>query len=581
MTSKQLMVRYSTLMFVKKIVKENGGNNMKKRIIATLIATVLSVTTLTACGSSDSGTQSTTSTSTTTTDTGSNGPVQLTIAVQQSGTVEDYENNYFTQLLEEDMNVELTFEVFPADDSEAKSKFALLVASGTKLPDIIAFAMTDVEVYEYGTKGVFHSMTDNLADPSITPNFNALTEDYQHRIISTSLVGDGNVYSLPRYNHQIWSEGWSRMFAYTPWLEALGAEVPTTTDEFYDLLVRMKNEDPNGNGKADEVPLMGATGWGQTPFNYLMNAFVYANPNRNYFHVENGVIFPSFTTDEWHNGLEYMNKLVAEGLLDPISFTQDTTSLKAALGSTEGGTVGFIPSGSYNTFSSQEETHWKVQLIGPLTGPEGVNCAMQTPTTANNCWMITSTCEHVDVAIALGDYFYKKEVGASARFGEEGVDWSMDPEVTSLYRSDTYDALENDTQIAIMNNLWAETNSKIWGEIGPTCRDEEMMSGVSYELFSLEKDETNSNPNFYKVFFDEYVLNFPEENIPSFPYTAEEISAITIAKTDIDAYVLEQMVAFITGNRPLSEWDSYLDTLNAMGLETYVAANQSAYDRTQ
>ena len=31
--------------------------------------------------------------------------------------------------------------------------------------------------------------------------------------------------------------------------------MPTTTDEFYQVLKAFKEQDPNGNGKADEIPM--------------------------------------------------------------------------------------------------------------------------------------------------------------------------------------------------------------------------------------------------------------------------------------------------------------------------------------
>ena len=39
------------------------------------------------------------------------------------------------------------------------------------------------------------------------------------------------------------------------WLDKLGLAVPTTVDELHDVLLAFKNNDPNGNGKADEIPL--------------------------------------------------------------------------------------------------------------------------------------------------------------------------------------------------------------------------------------------------------------------------------------------------------------------------------------
>ena len=40
-----------------------------------------------------------------------------------------------------------------------------------------------------------------------------------------------------------------KMFIYEPWLDALGLEMPTTTEEFYKVLVAFRDMDPNGNGK--------------------------------------------------------------------------------------------------------------------------------------------------------------------------------------------------------------------------------------------------------------------------------------------------------------------------------------------
>lgn len=58
------------------------------------------------------------------------------------------------------------------------------------------------------------------------------------------------------------------------WLEKLGMEMPTNMDEFYEMLVRFKNEDPNGNGKPDEIPMIGGT-WNGGDDEMLINMFTY------------------------------------------------------------------------------------------------------------------------------------------------------------------------------------------------------------------------------------------------------------------------------------------------------------------
>ena len=66
---------------------------------------------------------------------------------------------------------------------------------------------------------------------------------------------DGHRYTMPTSGIAPWI-GLNRIGAInTDWLEAVDMEVPTTLDEFKDVLVAFKTKDPNGNGQADEIPL--------------------------------------------------------------------------------------------------------------------------------------------------------------------------------------------------------------------------------------------------------------------------------------------------------------------------------------
>lgn len=83
--------------------------------------------------------------------------------------------------------------------------------------------------------------------------------------MSTAITApDGNIYALPSINDCYHCSMAQKMWIYKPWLDKLGLDVPTTTDELYTVLKAFKDKDPNGNGKADEVPLTGAprgSGW--------------------------------------------------------------------------------------------------------------------------------------------------------------------------------------------------------------------------------------------------------------------------------------------------------------------------------
>ena len=47
--------------------------------------------------------------------------------------------------------------------------------------------------------------------------------------------------------------------------------------------------------------------------------------------VKDGKVMASYTQPEWRDGLEYMNMLCTEGLLDPMSYTQDVSSSRLFL----------------------------------------------------------------------------------------------------------------------------------------------------------------------------------------------------------------------------------------------------------
>ena len=66
---------------------------------------------------------------------------------------------------------------------------------------------------------------------------------------------------------------------------------------------------------------------------------------------------------------------------------------------------------------------------------------------------------------------------------------------------------------------------------------------------------------------------------PTMYKTTEEVDAITLLKTDIDSYVKEMTAKWMMYGGVDEEWDTYLEHLKTLGIDEYLAAYQSAYDR--
>lgn len=109
------------------------------------------------------------------------------------------------------------------------------------------------------------------------------------------------------------------------WLEALGVEeLPKTTDEFYELLKRFKEEDPNGNGQADEIPLLDVKMESSRP--WLLAAFGIKEWG---IEENNGKVRYAPMEEAYKEYLTYMHKLYEEGLLDSETFSQSDEQKKA------------------------------------------------------------------------------------------------------------------------------------------------------------------------------------------------------------------------------------------------------------
>ncbi|WP_405113258.1 hypothetical protein MHH28_06675 [Paenibacillus sp. FSL K6-1217] len=507
-------------------------------------------------------------------ESGEGGRPVITVAVQANPNVEDYETNHYTKLVEDAMNVDLKFLELPSQAEEALTKLSLMVSSGAELPDVVNIYLNESTVFDYAAKGVFVPQDDYLNDPELAVNFNKIPE--KEFVRSSMKLPDGKVYALPRYSPQKWNEGSNRAWINNEWLEKLKLEMPKTTDDLYNVLKAFVEQDPNGNGKKDEVGFVGSlNGWSQNPRIYLMNAFIYADPGKSYMNVKDGRIFPAFTQPEWKEGLEFMNKLVKDGLFSPLSFTQDETQMKALI-NVPGGMAGVVTAGSYSTFGPELDN--KMTLLPPVKGPSGLSATPYSPSLPTQLWFITKDAKDPELAFKVGDYMLNPELSIVSRYGEKGVDWSDDPAVVAEYVG-PFEELEGvPAAVAELNpSIWNNPQNKHWNDANPAYRSLELGKTVS----NLKKDADDVLPNWRPAFEEGYVPAFPEEVIVKLSYLPEELKQIANSKTAIDNYVNESAVAFITGNRPLSQWDDYIAELNKMGIAQYLEVAQAAYDRSK
>ncbi len=230
--------------------------------------------------------------------------------------LQEWKNMSFFQEMEELTNISFDFRTPNLDSAPTQKN--LMFASEDYTDIIFGGGLTREEQVQYGGQGVLIPLEDLIAE--YAPNIQQMFEEYPE-VLKSVTATDGHIYALPTvsigenwYRGPLWYNG-----AFLEALDISEDELPTTTDELYDLLVRFKEEDPNGNGEADEIPLTGHTMDDLRQF--FLGAFGVLESDEGIYILDDEVYYGPIESG-YQAYLEYMHKLYADGLLDPETFSQ-------------------------------------------------------------------------------------------------------------------------------------------------------------------------------------------------------------------------------------------------------------------
>lgn len=513
-------------------------------------------------------------------------PKRVRVALQTSTNITDYVDNYLTNLWEDTGNFKFDFDFLPASNGDARNKISLMVSGGSHLPDVIVTAaLGDDEIMEYGSKGVFLPIEDWLNDEAMAVYFSQIPKEDREQILNDIRSVDGHIYGLPRYIPSAWASTNKRVWINDQWLKNLDLKMPTTTDELYEVLKAFVHNDPNGNGIQDEIGVYG-TSSNETVLS-MMNYFIYTSGLADLSLSEDGkdVIAP-FAQDAYRLGLEWMNKLYKDGLLDENMFTDDRTTTIATMNGAEN-VVGVIAFGSFPTLwpksaYGENENVKEYDLLPPMKGPTGVAYAPHVHQRALQRWFITKDASDPQFAFKIGDLSYSRDIGLASRYG------NLDNIITDLekIKADGYTnsykelGIVDHIKLRINGNINAMSNNEYWRDIGP--RYASALWDLSYSAI-IENDDTTSNVSTFHG--KNYLYNVhahPEVLLPVLKYTPEELNEIKELRTSISNHVMNSLAQFILGVRSLeNEWETYIQELETIGLSDYLKIAQAAYERTK
>lgn len=482
-----------------------------------------------------------------------NEPIELNVMVAVGPMSGDFNEMPVFKDLEEKTGIKINFEqVSPTAWAERKN----LALASQDMPDIIIGGiggMSDSEVNKYSSQGIIVELNDYI--DKYAPNFKKLLSE-KPDLDAVIRNPEGKIYGLPFYQELISEEIPDNLFINKKWLDTLGLDVPTTTEEYYEVLKAFKTQDPNGNGIADEIPLSYRANQRLTGELSLFGSFGVLD-NDAHLMIEDGKVLFSPAQEGYKEGIEYMNRLYTEGLIDPEVFTQDQSQY-IGKGQAEEEIVGSFIIFNDENYVGIDRAYNDYTALLPLKGPDGDQLWNKYATGYDtNAFIITKNNKYPEASIRWADEFFTEAVSMQAIQGEIGVNLEY-----------------TDGKYKIMDAPEGSSVNEIRSKICPASYIFGMMTREMIDKIEYQPDMTRKLERCEQ--YDPYT---PEEYLPVLRLSQADLEARANIFTDLTNYVAEMKAKWVTGELDVNEtWDEYVTTLKNMGMDEYVKIYQNAYD---
>ncbi|MEK3721278.1 extracellular solute-binding protein [Paenibacillus sp. FSL H8-0034] len=440
----------------------------------------------------------------------------------------------------------------PAAD-EFKQQLGLIMASG-KIPDIIGH-IDPLLADQYGRQGALQPLEDLIKKNA--PNLQKIL-DSTPAVKGQITSPDGHIYFFPRLLLDPRTQAFAGYMIRGDWLQKVGMKAPDTTDELYQVLKAFKEKDPNGNGKADEIPFT------DNP-NPIIWAFGVGSRGPNStddFFVEDSKIKYGPTDPRYKDALQYLNKLYSEGLLDPEYEKMKGDVRDGRIMNEQSGFIYGSNAGYLTKYNKMLQGAGKTPGFNALAAPKG-------PTGERNILgrhneidpgrgvSISSTTKNAVELTKLMDYFYSNEGATLLYFGTEGDTYTMKDGVPTYT-----DKVANDPKLDILGYL----NTYVGYVSGwPSAQIPE------HYLATLSDEGKKGNALA--------VQYAGKKKVPALHFTQEELNEVQTLQRDINTYIDENMNAFIRGKKPFSEYDAFQAGLKKIGSDKLAELYGKAYAR--
>lgn len=188
---------------------------------------------------------------------------------------------------------------------------------------------------------------------------------------------------------------------------------------------------------------------------------------------------------------------------------------------------------------------------------DGIDSQVKT----NTGWYISTQCdtEKMELMCQFLNYLYTEEGAVLANFGVEGVTYEVQEDGSYWYTDEIMNNPEmTQTQALIYNLMYM------------------MPCYADYTKYNISTLTT------WKEFADVWASADNEYKAPTLNLTADEEARYSAASSDVETYMDEVIIKFMIGDMDIdAEWDSYLETMESLGVNEMIDIYEAAYERYQ
>lgn len=439
---------------------------------------------------------------------------------------------------------------------QEKDQFNLMMASG-QLPDVIEYGWASAPKGADSLVKEKRIIRLNELIEKHAPNLTKVLKDNPEfrKMITTD---EGNIYVMPFLLGDPQLSSVNGPALRKDWLDKLNLQVPKTIAEWENVLTAFRDNDPNGNGKKDEIPFLFSVS--DADFNQL---FVGAWGITQDFYQEGGKVKYGPIDPKFKEYLTLMAKWYKEGLIDKDYATTDGKLKDAKVtGDQLGSFSAYAGSGVGRYISLAQQGNPKFSIVGasyPVLKEGDKAIGQYTFPFTGIGAAISATVKNPEQIVKWLDYKYGEEGHMLFNFGIENESYKLDngyPKYTDMI-------MNNPDKLPITQ---AMAKYFIAGWSGPIVQDKRYIEQYYTIPEQREAQKAWMAADHSKV-------------MPPVTLTAEESSKTASIMNDVTTYRDEMIGKFVMGAEPIENFDKFVATMKSMGIDEAIKARQAALDR--